>query len=440
MRHIERASLVKHFAAGGTAASLPAIDAAHCAACDDCTLSVEHAALAAALCGTSDDLRGVIVAEHREARALVAALIEHEPSHRWPLIVRSDERFHTAAAATELLGLCRAEHGCSPLRACDLSETACVSADRLAKARETDLLRATAWKERANTLREVRRYAEAAAALDSADRIASDVGESYVVAVMRYARAVLYIEPDVFRVDDALALLDDATLAALAARHDGMRHRGAIYSRAIAHYRASRYRHALAILAALLEEHGAAMPATERADVLSLASSCHCGTAAYAPALQCAEAAVSLAAVTAGVPRIAFARQLWTRGEARLGIADTDGATADFGAALATFRAAGIRDEVLRLRLAIVHAALTADAGADVLQECEEIARQSLELDAREPDRRRHFTAEALRYVREAARHRALTVGALAEVRDYLGMLSRRPPLRFGPTASAFVM
>ncbi len=392
MRHVERVAIVRHFASGGTAADLPVSDAEHCANCHECALLVENAALAAVLSCLSIDLRGAVATERQEARALVEAMLDDEPAHRWPLIVRGDTRFHGAAAVSELLARCYAEYGRSPLRAFDLAETACKAADALVRTRETDFLRAMVWKQLATTLREIRHYAEASAALDKADGIASDLGDAYASAVMRYARAVLYIEPDVFRVDDALSLLDDDTLAVLA-HHDAARHRGAIYSRAIAHYRASHYQDALTILSSLLADHGGVMPAEERADALSLASWCYRGAGGFDAALEFAEAAVSLAKVTAAVPRLAAARQLWARGEARLGLSDTDGATG-----------------------------------------------QSLELDAREPDRRRHFTAEAMAYLREAARHRALTVGIVAEVRDYLGTLTKRPPSRFAPTASPFVM
>src|SRR5258708_27380399 len=357
MSHVERVAIVRHFAGGGTAVDLPASDAEHCANCHECALLVENAALPAGLACLSTDLRGAVATERQEARALVEAMLDDEPAHRWPLIVRGDTRFHGAAAVSELLARCYAEYHRAPLRAYDLAQAACKAADGLVRSYETDVLRAMVWKERANALREIRHYAEAAAALDIADRIASDLGDASASAVMRYARAVLYIEPDVFRLDDALSLLDDDTLAVLA-RHDGARHRGAIYSRAIAHCRASHYQDAVRTLSSLLANHGDRMPAAERADVLSLASSCHCGAGAYLAALQCAEAATSLSSVAASVPPIARARQLWTRGEARLGLADTDGATADFGAALSTFRSAGVTAEVLRLRLAISHAAV----------------------------------------------------------------------------------
>lgn len=399
-----------------------------CRRCSAITAAVRDAA-ASPLLDESADMETIIAGE-------IVARLEEEPAHRWPSIARGDLMFHAEFVGRHLLACADRFYGPDPRKGLAYVETALAVCELIPDPPAE--LYATALKEKSTYLRRSFRITEALATLDAADEVAARAEDAgYLVATLKLARAMILADPDVGQFDEALRLAAEAR-AGFAGR-DRVRELRAARIGALVKLRRCAFAEARMEFEALLP-----FTLTAPAPPLDIAT-------LYQAIARCA---VELgdarsARIAAGLAReicirlrdpAEVARCDWLEGRTDLLESACGPALARFAAAAVAFEQLGRWDLWVRVKLDSVEAMLATDSSADVTQTCEAIATTSTLLDQREPNRRRHCTAEALDFLRRHASQGALVVDTVAYVRAYLDAIAESPPVPFAAPVHRNIM
>lgn len=401
----------------------------HLANCGRCTERI--ALLRRILKAGVDEIRDAM----EEVISVTARLLA-EPEHRWPLLVRESE-YRRIDVAQHLLAIAIQERTRSTRRAAQLAHSAGVIGEALvSETRAAFEIAFEASKLEAAFLRESARYDECRAALvraeDAADHV-RDV-ESARAAVL-LSRALVCAEPDVWLPDEALALLDRAE-AAYASRN----------SNAVVK--------TLILRGMLMLRRGDADAArTAFESVLTRTSPEDEG--AYADAeMNLAHALFELGELESAETRIAnaarvnlrhgrtavVARGAWLSARIQQRRGEHESAITLAEGAMAELEAAGLPDHALRAGLVAVASYAAVDAVHDAKRLCSTLAARSVQLDQREPTRRRSLTAEALAYLRQLSDRSSLTPDVVASVQTYVEEITSKPAVPFKPPLPLVIM
>jgi tetratricopeptide (TPR) repeat protein len=361
------------------------------------------------------------------AEEIISALDE-QPDHRWWSIVRDDPAFHAAFVAKHLLDVADRFYGRDPRRGLAYVEAALVICEATPKIPAA--VHATALKEKSTYLRRFFRIGEALATLDVADKVAATAGDDakYISATLKLARAMILADPEVGQFDDALRLAAEARV--VLAGLDRGRELTTMRVTAMVTMWQGHFAEALNAFEALLPlTLEAETPDLDLATLYQAIGKCAAEIGDIHSALQ----AMALARVIfEQLGSLAdLAKCDWIDGRAGLHASSYENSLALFESAAEAFERLGRWDLWVRVKLDSVHALLSANPATDVVQRCESIATMSTMLDQREPNRRRHCTAEALDFLRRYAGQGALDIETVKYVRSYLDEIAERPPRSF---------
>jgi tetratricopeptide (TPR) repeat protein len=389
----------------------------HLALCAECRGILEVAAEAMTLNVGVADLRD------RIARASgFAAEIEQQPSlHVIHALIYGSDQGRDPFVAGCLLTRSREEFAREPRKSLTLARSAAWVAERAA----ADEIQFHIWLDCSSIFVRLGEFDEALEALDRAGALVSRTSAAkHSTALLLYAKAYVASQPDVWKIDEALAWTDAATR--IFAHSDAGRLRAADDMRAYLHYCRGEHAAAVEICRKLWNER------REVGLALNLAS--------YLVEYGDPDAADDL--LTWARPRIdvrdtvTIARHGGIEGRVRAAQENWDVACEVLARSVEVFRGLGmedtaIREEFRRIRCAVSAAPDSIASNAKALHDLQLVVSASIELDRREPTRRRRFTVEALEYLRELGQISALTVEAFRHVEEYLDSIARGPARPF---------
>jgi hypothetical protein len=367
-----------------------------------------------------------IAAVADEVDDLIAQLRAAPRDTWWKLV--SEPEYRRPDVARRLLSLGIDERLHDRLLSIDLTNAATRIVDGLADVREVAELRFDAWKFSSVVLREAGRYGDAEDAFSRAEDAAGAISDPTFARVsVLLSRALFCAEPDVWRPDEAAALLDRAERV-LVDHADVARLQVALTIRAFLLFRSGNTRAACEKFVALLE----AIPKSDREEYLSALSNvmwvrvelCEVDAEVEQAIEFLIEKNVALGrAVPAARARWMMGRVLRIRG--------------DYGAAVELLRAemftVGDSDSSIRVGLDAIEALLLDDCHEEAFVLARELASVAVDLDHREPSRRHELTAQVFAYLREAAQRQALTADLVSEVARYIDRITRQRPFDFVP-------
>lgn len=365
--------------------------------------------------------------------AVLESAILAEPPHRWESIV-ADPQYQHPFVARRLLAIAVDARARDPRVAACASAAATVVMDILAAdAQEVSDLRFEVWKTHAALLREVGEFTSLRAALVRADEAAERTSDvEYARAMMLLSRALIAADPDVWQPDEAFALLDRAE--PVFQRRDVERFRHSRTTRGMVLYRSGRMAEAHAIFVSIAAE-------ISEESVLSRADALR-NVAVTSHALGEVAHAATLIREVEHVDRhfgqsMNIARDLWLAALICQSQGDDETALVKGQASMFEFEQLGMPAERIRVGLVVVQSFTALEDGGAALALCQELTTVAMDLDRRQPSRRRILTTEALRYLREAAARAWLTgpagVDLVSAVRSYVEEISNKPPSRFVP-------
>lgn len=360
-----------------------------------------------------------------EVNTLVARLYS-TPRPRWWRTLQGPE-YHRADVVQRLARLADA----AGLSDRNLSVALIHAATRLVTALPNDVpaigdLRFETWKLASALLREAGRYEDTDRALEQAahaSRGTSDPGtaEAYVL----FYRALLFSEPDVWRPNEAVELLNRAE--PVFGRTE-VRRQALLAARATLRYREGDFRGALALYQSVL----AATPEADRTNRLNHLSNLLMTRVDLDEAGDEVQKQLEfLIDENAALGRaVQVARARWFLGRARR-------LRGEFGESESLLRAAmseiGDSDSAVRIGLDLMETLLL-DGRYDVaLRLARNLATDAAALDKREPTRRRTLTAEVVAYAREAAYRGALTADLVTDLSRYVDRINRQRATDFIP-------
>lgn len=369
---------------------------------------------------------GPIADSVAEVDALIARLLA-APRHTWWKVI-SDPDYRRIEVVQRLLRLTLDARLRDRDLAVELAKTATAVVDALAgSAREIADLRFEAWKLSSAIFRERGRYTECAAAFVKGEEAAQAASDPELAqASIHLSRALFLAEPDVWRPEEASALLDRAE--PVFARRDPDRMLAAMTARAFLLFRSGALVSARDEFAAVLE----ATPITDRDSHLNALSNLMGARVELRDADEEVEQAItSLMEENSELGRaVQVARARWLMGRVQMIRGGYDAAVEWFRAAMAGI---GDGDSSIRIGLDLINALLLGGYDDMALAFARELASEAVALDQREPSRRRALTAEVFAYVREAAQRGALTADLVEQVARYVDRIHRQPPFEFIP-------
>jgi tetratricopeptide (TPR) repeat protein len=365
-----------------------------------------------------------------EARALVNALRGEMPI-RWWKIAMNEPRFRDVSVISALVSDADSEAYRSPTKALELARIAVALSDSLPKGDvATERLRAAAWKETAIAYFLLSQIDAANNAITSAEAaLSSTAGDDHDRAVVAYARAWMNAHADVARYDVAEAAL--AECEPIFASTDARRARACRHLAAFVLSRTNRAEAALAMLMDLASRATDGADERDAADLDRLIADCHLRLGNASQALMVASAVAERDA--AADRAIGFAQATWIAGVAALRLGEVEAAIAHLEGAVATLSREGSEDAALRATIDLLHARKVLSPNESLLPAISNVVERSHALDAREPSRRRHFTAEAMDFLRAEAAAERLSASDLAYVADYLREIHEAAPVKFQP-------
>jgi tetratricopeptide (TPR) repeat protein len=194
-----------------------------------------------------DHARAIAAADVR-ARELVMPLVDSAIRFR-AARVDDDPRFHTLAVIRLLSKVANGMHERQPQFGLVLADTALNIAEKLPASLQAQSAWyvGTAWKERANALRYLGRFKEADEALDRAEEAfeSDDHVEPFDLAIVQYARAVLYCKMERF---EEVVSLGRSAAETFHLYGDTGRYLSALLAEAGGYYSADRDREAVVLL------------------------------------------------------------------------------------------------------------------------------------------------------------------------------------------------
>jgi tetratricopeptide (TPR) repeat protein len=288
-------------------------------------------------------------------------------------------------------------------------------------------LRFEIWKWAATILRESGRYAELLEAFTKVEEAARHTANREAAeATVALSRALFYAEPDIWKPEEAAALLDGAER--VFAECDQGRMFALRTARAILLFRSGNLSGAAEVFAMLVE---ATSGNRDHAHLDALIN-----WLAVRVELREADSNVEemLGYVLEQNQRsgrtVQVGRANWLLGRLHAIRGDSARAVALFKAAVDQIEDS---DAALRIGLDTVEVLLSADGHRDAYTLARELASAAAALDQREPTRRHNLTAQVFAYLREAAQHQALTADLATECGRYLDRIMRQRAVEFVP-------
>jgi tetratricopeptide (TPR) repeat protein len=337
----------------------------------------------------------------------------------------SEPEFHRPEFARRLLSLAAAARFQDRLLCIDYVRVATAVSDRLAPP-DADLS-FEAWKFRHAVTREAGRYRDAEVALSRAESLAPLTSHREVAsASVCVARALFYAEPDIWRRDEALELLDRAD--EIFVSHDKARLRTTEAIRGFVFYRSAEYHRALDCFEKVLVD----TPTSDVMAVLDAASN----VATARVALRNTDANLREELVrlirayeNANSPeRVARLRWGLARLEQNLGNYDDA-----FALLTSVRRTIGDPDAALRVTLDVIENHLLRGDARTALKVAQNLVSESLARERAEPSRRHTITVEAYSYVRQAAQLEMLTPDLVVQVAAFVDQITSQRPIDFKP-------
>lgn len=288
-------------------------------------------------------------------------------------------------------------------------------------------LRFETWKFSSAVLREAGRYDETEAALvcaAEAARVTSD--PELAQASVFLSRALLCAERDIWRPDEAAALLDRAET--VFSRRDPARMQAVLTTRAFLFFRSGDIRAASETFHGILEQTAK----TDHEDYLNALSNCMVARVELREAAADVEPAIAFLieenmALGRSV-QVACAR--WMMGRLHV-------IRGDYNAAIDLLRTAmitiGDSDSSIRFGLDMIEALLLDSRHHEAFELARELATAAVALEQREPSRRHGLTAQVFAYLREAAQRQMLTADLVVDAARYLDRITRQRPFAFVP-------
>lgn len=369
---------------------------------------------------------GPIADSIAEVDDLISRLLA-APGGTWWKVVREPE-YRRPDVARRLLSLgvdarLRDRH-----LAVDFTKAATRIVDSLTGVHGVADLRFEVWKFSSIVLRETGRYGEAEAALLSAEDAAQATSDPDLAQTsVLLSRALFCAEPDVWKPDEAAALLDRAERV-LFARQDAARMRAALTTRAFLLFRSGNTRAACEKFVTLLE----ATPRSDREEYLSALSN----VMWVRVELREVDAEVEQAIAFLIEKNVALGRAV-PAARARWMMGRVQRIRGDYGGAVELLRAemftVGDSDSSIRVGLDVIEALLLDDRHEEAFGLARELASVAVDLDQREPSRRHGLTAQVFAYLRTAAERQALTADLVSEVARYIDRITRQRPFDFVP-------
>lgn len=289
-------------------------------------------------------------------------------------------------------------------------------------------LRFETWKFASLVLRETGRYTETEMAFLSAEDAAQSTSDPELAqATLHLSRALFCAEPDVWRPEEAAALLDRAERV-LRARSDAARMQIALTARAFLLFRGGDNRAAYEKFAALLER----TPKSDNEEYLSVLSNVLWVRVELREADAETERGIAFLIETheRSGRAVLAARARWMLGRVCLNRGDYREAAERLHAEMA---AVGDGDTSIRVGLDAVEALLLDERHHEAFALARELASVAVALDQREPSRRHGLTAQVFTYLRDAAQHEALTADLVVELARYVDRIARQRPFDFVP-------
>jgi tetratricopeptide (TPR) repeat protein len=374
------------------------------------------------------DVGGVenIAAAAGDVETVIAGLLV-TPRDRWWRAVR-EEQYQRPEVVRRLVALAGDVSGRDGKLAVALVTTATRIIDVLPRNQpDVCALRFDTWKFASAILREAGKYEDTEVALARAEEAAPAAADPELAeALVLFYRALLFAEPDVWRPEEAAALLDRVEV--VFTRRDPVRRRAVLITRAFLLYRAGDFRSACTAFAQIL-----ATTSTESRDAYL-----HALTNSMFARVELGEANEEVArAIDLLITEYSalghtehLARARWLMGEVRR----FRGEYAESEELLrGAMREIGNSDTAIRVGLDLLETLLLAERYGDAMAVARELAAEAVALDRREPNRRRSLTAAVFAYAREAAQRGALTADLVSELSRYVDRIYRQRPTDFIP-------
>lgn len=374
----------------------------------------------------------------------LAEVIDEElarvPLRHWASHLAGQRRYHHVFVVEELLRRADREYE-NPRVVVDLTSAAVAVCEALVKsdmAPPSELF-INALKKHSAALRSA---GNLEGALNTLGRAWAMTGElqnrEQLRAVLSLCTAIVYVEPDLGKFDEAIALAESAA-AVLDTCGD---RRGALVGRqtkAQALATMFRFAEALPIARSVAAEIHGTGSTLDVAIAHHLVAHCCVGVGEYETALHhvaVARRGYEEAGSITGEARVSHERARALAASGRF-----DEARPEFDRTSEVVFRARLFEQWAIFRLDYIAAALHDDPGANVRADVEAVARGCLMLGGEQSTIRQRYAAEALDYLRRLAIRDALTAEAADYVRVFVSRNASRPPVKFTPPSAAeFVM
>lgn len=359
-----------------------------------------------------------------EVDELVANLLAAPRKTWWKIVLEPEYR--RAEVARRLLSLSVAARLRDPLLSVEYARSATTIVDRIGVQGVADL-RFEVWKFASLVLREAACYTETEKALEAADAAARATSDPELAqASVSLSRALFCIEPDVWRPEEAEALIGRAEQVFVHRAPE--RVQGAFTVRALLLFRSGDICAAREAFAALLHT----TPTNDRELYLDAVSNLMWTRVELREVDDEIEPAVRhlLEENTILGRNVQVARALWMMGKICTMRGEYDRAVGSLRAAMTNI---GDGDTSVRIGLDMVETLLLGESYDEALGLARQLATAAAALDEREPNRRRALTAIVFAYLRDAAHRQAWTADLVADLGRYIDRITRQRPFDFIP-------
>lgn len=299
-----------------------------------------------------------------------------------------------------------------------------------ALARERDdvaELRFSTWKFASALLREAGKYDLTETALAMAESAARAVSDTEVAeASVHFSRALLYAEPDVWKLDEARKLLDRSE--EVFARRDAARKHAVRIARAFLLYRSGDLDAARSAFQEILD----ATAVTDRQSYVNALTNLMFARIDLGEHDEEVEEAVELLVTeyTLLGQVVHVARARWLMGKVQRLRGNLDESAHLLRSAM---RDIGNRDSAIRVGLDLLETLLLAEHYSEALPLSRDLAVEAVALDRSQPSRSRSLTAAVFAYAREAAQRGVLTADLVSELARHVDRINRQRVLDFVP-------
>lgn len=402
-------------------------EAEHLIECERCSRSRKLLGELIRSCGSADSADEAL-ARVKQLGRYTAARIEAVQPHQWRYAA---SRYGVSpSVALALLDRFETLMDTASLDAVSMAEAAITVAEMVRGLADDDgaSLRSRAWKAKAVALASFASYEAAIEALAEGERAARDEAD---VAALTYAKAWLYANPDVWRPDEAVEIIESRL--ALLQRVAPERARAALLLRVVIMLRRGDFATGeaeLQRLATIFDSTG------ERTSIAINLAHCRLQQGDPAAGLRYGREAASLSRTLGSAGTVRLWRSEWMIARALGDLGDPESGLVIARRIADEFTRAHMDEEAVHAELTCVRLLLSSNPVADVRAGCERI----LQLCARWPGPRSAYAAEALQYLRDVAARRVATFDDLDSVEGYVHDLRTANPVRFRPPMPLIVM